>query len=205
MSSAYEEGSTEARIGRMSSIPTKALIAVGVWRMMVASPSAISPRAKRYKPPPKIARSALGSEREAVGVFPERICWPIRNEENETTSPMTSVMVAKTATFAANNQDRRGTAANESRIVPVLYSALTTSTPSTPIASWAKSRPERLDLVGSKVNCAATDRDENRDALAEVTIAPKPTPMKTVINKVQSVERTERNFVHSERTMPQNP
>ncbi len=73
------------------------------------------------------------------------------------------------------------------------------------MASWAKRRPERLDLVGSNASCAATERVENREARAVVTIAPNPMPMTTVMTSVHTLERTERIFVHSERSIPPNP
>lgn len=52
MSLAYEDGNTEAMMGKMRSIPTKASKALTAWRKIVARPKAVSPRAKRYGPPP---------------------------------------------------------------------------------------------------------------------------------------------------------
>jgi hypothetical protein len=45
---------------------------------------------------------------------------------------------------------RCGTAAKVERIIPVLNSLVTTSTPSTAIANWAKNKPLRLNVVGLK-------------------------------------------------------
>ena len=50
---------------------------------------------------------------------------------------------------------RRGTAAKLTRIVPVAYSPVTTSTPRTPTASSASWTPARLTAVGSKLATAA--------------------------------------------------
>jgi len=41
--------------------------------------------------------------------------------------------------------------------------------------------------------------------VADVMSALMPIPATTVINRVQTVERTERNFVHSEATIPRSP
>ena len=83
-------------------------------------------------------------------------------------------------------------------MVPVLYSALTTSIPSTPMASWAKSKPAKLERVGSNVTWAASERVAHRDACAEVTMAPKPIPTIAVARSVQTVDRTVVSLVHSE-------
>ena len=103
---------------------------------------------------------------------------------------------------------RRGRACDEVRrraslgSFRVLNSALTTSTPSTPIASWANRRPARLERVGSKASCAACVRLDHLDACAEVTTAPRPIPTNAVTRRVQTVERTDTSFVHSERSTP---
>ena len=86
---------------------------------------------------------------------------------------------------------------NVARIVPVLYSALMTRMPSTPIASCANRRPARLDPGGSKAARATNDRLDQREACAEVTIAPRPMPTRAVANSVQTVDRTVVNLVHS--------
>jgi len=49
----------------------------------------------------------------------------------------TSVTMANTPALAQSTGTRRGTAARVARIMPELYSLLTTTTPSTPTASWA--------------------------------------------------------------------
>ena len=50
---------------------------------------------------------------------------------------MTSVITVNTPAFAHSTGSRFGTAASVARIMPELYSLVTTSTPSTPTASWA--------------------------------------------------------------------
>ena len=83
-------------------------------------------------------------------------------------------------------------------MVPVLYSALMTRMPSTPMASWANRRPARLERVGSKAARATNERLDQREACAEVTMAPRPMPTTAVANSVQTVDRTVVNLVHSE-------
>ena len=50
----------------------------------------------------------------------------------------TKVTAAKTPSLAHSTGSRRGAAMRLERIIPVEYSPLMTSTPRTPIASWAR-------------------------------------------------------------------
>ena len=59
----------------------------------------------------------------------------MKNDEKARTSPITKATPLNTATLAANTVIRWGTAPKVALMVPVLYSALTTRTPSTPMAS----------------------------------------------------------------------
>jgi hypothetical protein len=53
-----------------------------------------------------------------------------------------STTPASTTNFAPSMGSRRGTTVNEERIMPVLYSPVISSTPSTPMASCAKNMPD---------------------------------------------------------------
>ena len=69
-------------------------------------------------------------------------------------------MAPNTAALAAISVPRWGAAAKVERIMPVEYSPVTASTPSTPMASWATITPPRLFETGSKpavwvCDCAA--------------------------------------------------
>ena len=121
-----------------------------------------------------------------------------------TASPTTRVTPAKTATLASSTLRRRGTALRLSWMVPVEYSALTTSTARTPMASWASRTPARLARVGSNAWGIPPWRAK-RDARAEVTMAPSPTPTTAVMRSVHTDERTERSLVHSAASTPPNP
>ena len=61
-----------------------------------------------------------------------------------------NVTAPKTPTFAHSTGSRFGTAVNEARIIPVEYSPVMISTPSTPIASCASWTPARLTSSGWK-------------------------------------------------------
>ena len=67
-----------------------------------------------------------------------RIAWAPKNATNALASISTNVTEANTAILAHSTGSRRGTAIRLERIIPVEYSPLITSTPSTPIASWAR-------------------------------------------------------------------
>ena len=58
--------------------------------------------------------------------------------------PTTRASAVATAILQNRNVPRCGTAASEVRIMPVLYSLETTSTPKTIIASWPRLMPAKL-------------------------------------------------------------
>ncbi len=60
---------------------------------------------------------------------------PMKNERNETISPMTKMSVAKTAHLAASIGSLFGTASSEARMTPVEYSVVIVNAPSTQMAS----------------------------------------------------------------------
>src|SRR5438874_1794796 len=83
--------------------------------------------------------------------------------------------------------------------MPVPYSPLMNSAPRTPMASTVKIRPLSGASIGWKV--ARSDGLHESywwTAIAEMRAA-KPTVRTMAMPSVQGVERTERNFVHSER------
>jgi hypothetical protein len=71
------------------------------------------------------------------------------------TSETEKIVPAKTASFPHSTGRRRGTAVSEERIIPVLYSPLISSTPSTPKATTAKMTPFRLVVTGLKAAFSA--------------------------------------------------
>ncbi len=83
--------------------------------------------------------------------------------------------------------------------MPVLYSPLISSTPRTPIANCARLKPARLVVTGLNVARSLALNVWYSLATTEENNALTPIISATAISRVQTVERTERNFVHSER------
>src|SRR5258706_389298 len=76
--------------------------------------------------------------------------------------------------FAQRTGRRFGTAANVERIMPVEYSPVISSTPSTPRASTPKLTPTKLVESGSNSALSAGAMDVQRDAVTALARAPKP-------------------------------
>ena len=106
-----------------------------------------------------------------------------------------STRAATVASFAHSTGSLDGTTASEARIIPVPYSPLNTSTPSTPITSWAIRMPNRLTDTAVTAGWAA----ETRYGLPAANPAPTPTISTTVASALYQVERSPRSFAHSER------
>src|SRR5690349_20353629 len=90
----------------------------------------------------------------------------MKNAAKLVTVATTRVTAASTAALAANTTPRRGSTASEVRIMPVEYSEVLASVPSTTTTHWpSRARPATLDCVGSRktracggvwAQCAAT-------------------------------------------------
>ena len=78
------------------------------------------------------------------------MAWPMKNDTNDATSPVTRLTRVKTTPLAASSVPRRGCTVSEVRIIPVEYSEVTVSAPSTVMMSWPRIRPARLRWVASK-------------------------------------------------------
>ena len=84
--------------------------------------------------------------------------------------------------------------------MPVPYSPLSSSTPSTPNATTANAVPARLTLTGLKVARWAGLKVWYWLALTAENSAPMPIIRTSATSSVHTVERSERNLVHSERS-----
>ncbi len=82
------------------------------------------------------------------------------------------------------------------RIIPVAYSPLNSSTPSTPSTSWAITTPIRLSVTPPAAVLPAEILYGTPDP---VIAAPRPTISTTATSAHHQVERSARSFVHSER------
>src|SRR5262249_20775381 len=74
-----------------------------------------------------------------------------KNAPNALIVPTIAAITANTMPLAASTRRRAGTDVNVVRIAPVEYSDVTTSTPSTAIASCPKATPAMATFVGSSV------------------------------------------------------
>ena len=115
--------------------------------------------------------------------------------------PATSATAANTTALAANSVPRRGIAVSDVRIIPVAYSEVMVSTPSTAMTSWPKYRPNELRWVGSKPGPSCF----TLWAAPALASAPKPIVMTTRASSVQYVDLVDLILVNSDRTEPMKP
>src|SRR6202167_3221702 len=126
---------------------------------------------------------------------------PTKNEQKATISVTTSKRTANTAALAASTGIRRGTASSEARITPGEYWLVMTSTPGTQMASCPSPTPvPRMKPTGSEMTLMSRDAARGPyqcDSVSQAISAGSPTHTTQKITSVQTVERTERIFVHS--------
>src|SRR5713101_9651362 len=136
-----------------------------------------------------------GSESETFACLLDRMLWPIEKATKHAMVETTKATTVNVTALANSTSGRFGMAAKVVRIIPVVYSELITSTPSTPIASCARNTPRRLIVVGSSERRSRAERSFQRLTRAMVINAPIPTVATTATKRVHTVERTERSFV----------
>ena len=108
-----------------------------------------------------------------------------------------SIKPTSTISLAHSTGSREGTTASVARIIPVAYSPLNASTPSTPSTSWANKMPTRLTVTPPAAELPA----EIWYGVPDPAIAaPRPTISTTAISAHHQVERSARSLVHSART-----
>ena len=112
---------------------------------------------------------------------PDISAWPRKNAPKLVMRPVTRATAANTTALAANIVPRRGMAVSDVRIIPVAYSEVMVSAPSTAMTSWPKYRPNRLRWVGSKSGPSWFALW----AAPALASAPKPTVMTTRASSVQ--------------------
>src|SRR6266498_4402171 len=116
--------------------------------------------------------------------------------------PTTSAVTANTIALAASSRRRRGTALRVARIMPVPYSLVMTSTPSTPNAICDRCRPARLSRVTSTVAFSGALSAPGRKMAPSAASATLDT---TATSRLQKVERTEPSLQNSDRRMSAKP
>ena len=130
---------------------------------------------------------------------PERIDCETRKAISTAGVIRISVVSPKTTALPQSTGRRRGTAVIEARIIPVEYSAVITSTPSTPIASWAIWTPTKLTSSGWKSARSLGLAEGQWCETTAAAIAGTPIVNRNAAASDHFVERTERSFVSSER------
>src|SRR5215472_17547359 len=135
------------------------------------------------------------------------IGWAMRNEAKARISPATSATAVNTTALAASIGVRRGTASTLEEIMPVAYSLVITSAPSTQSGISPKPSAAARKPVGSAAYvCLVASLVVLQFAIAMPTIRVlRPTPATTRAASDQAVDRTERSFVHSERSSRAKP
>src|SRR5215831_4646195 len=126
----------------------------------------------------------------------------MKNDANDAISPVTSEITAKTTALAANTTPRRGCTDSVVRIIPVVYSEVMVSAPSTAMTNWPTYRPARLCWVASKVALLISLACAAAPALAR---APMPAQTTTRASRVQYVERVDLILVNSDRSASPKP
>jgi hypothetical protein len=107
-----------------------------------------------------------------------------------------SIKPTSTISFAHSTGSRDGTTARVARIIPVAYSPLNSSMPSTPSTSWANKMPTRLIVTPPAAELPAEILYGAPDS---AIAAPSPTISTTAIREHHQVERSARSLVHSAR------
>ena len=143
----------------------------------------------------RAARRAWSARGAAAGSPGRR-----RRRRTPTAASARAPTAERDAAFAHSTGSRCGTAAKVERIMPVEYSPVITSTPSTPIASCAMCQPPRLASTGLKVARSWGSSGPVRHLHARRRrCRGRPSPT-TATSSEQRVERRIQSFVHSERT-----
>src|SRR5689334_4540281 len=154
--------------------PAKVAIPAAVLRNSAPSATPIMPATVTYRAAPMTDRRAPGAVMAALRWWLLSSACPRKKETKLATSAIANIEAAKTTSLAHSTGRRRGTAVSEERIMPVLYSPLIISTPSTPKATTAKVTPARLTLTGLKLALSAALKVWYWLALTAEKIAPRP-------------------------------
>src|SRR5579859_6821892 len=134
-----------------------------------------------------------------------RAC-PTKNETKLVSSATTSATAPNTSALATYTTPRRGMTVSDVLIIPVEYSDVMISAPSTTMMSWPRNtRPNRLFWTGSNVALSEADRLLQCDLVTAAISAPSPTLTTTSASSVQYVDRTDLILVHSDRSTPPSP
>src|SRR5271169_3128247 len=152
----------------------------------------------RYNDAPATSRSTPGSVSE-IAEPPREDSRAVATKNSATAASRLNGSIKPTSTisFAQSTGSRDGTTASVARIIPVAYSPLNSSMPSTPSTSWANRMPTRLIVTPPAAELPA---EILYGAPDPAIAAPRPTISTTAISAHHQVERSARTLVHSART-----
>src|SRR5450631_2765983 len=131
--------------------------------------------------------------------------WLTKNEMKAVIWVTTKTTAATTIALATSTVVRRGMAASVVRMDPVEYSEVTTSAPSTPTTNCEMNSPVWENRTGSNWARSTGPRFAHRVASTLETRAERPMPATTMTAREIQVDRTDRNFVHSDRMAWRSP
>src|SRR5260370_41510806 len=117
---------------------------------------------------------------------------PASTDPNTATAPVTSTSAVTRIALAASTAWRRGIAASVTRIMPVLYSLLITSTARIAITAWPDWTPVRLSFVVSTGHITPRGQRVAPTAAVLTAMASAAAPMSS-----QAGPDTVRSLVHS--------
>ena len=206
MSSESDDGSAATMIGRISRRPTKRADRGRGVPDDRRQPERQQTEREEIEAAANTARRTLGSESEAVGVFPDSRRWPRKKATNETASPTTRLTALKTAIFAIEDERpaRAGGESGADRSRAVLRArqqgrrahrsrAARIAVPRGSNASGRRSPVRRAcDSPIVKLAPRSRSRRDRRRRLRSTS-------------SVQTVERTDLSLVHSDASTPPKP
>ena len=177
---------TIAPAGRRSSAPRP--------RPSSATPTPASTR-------PSSARAVPGTARSSAGASAARAGTVATHDATSASTPVTSAATIVTTTWASSTGSRRGTAVNVVRAVPVVWSAVATSTPSTRNPSCASTNPDVTTHEPDRPSSGRTNSPSPyATAAAAATVPSTSQPfVRRLVNRVVS-ERSTRGNVGPRRT-----
>src|SRR6516164_2724683 len=178
MSQRQVSGRSCTMIGMTNIRPIAEVIAPAVCLMIAPRPNAISATTVTNSAVPMIAVSTVPGEitmvplnvtlpagpfwtafagmvtewnSEALTPEPDMAAWPTKNAVNEVIIETIRATVVNTISFAAYTTPRRGCAVSEVRIIPVEYSDVIVSAPSTAMMSWPNSKKAISDACVASI------------------------------------------------------
>src|SRR6516225_344241 len=132
-------------------------MAPAVLRRIMPRPKEHSPHSATYRAAQVTARSTLGWDSVALACVLDSRAWPMKKAAKLVRNATTRAIAVNTEALAAPRTRRLGITVSDVRIMPVEYSEVIASVPSTTITSWpSRASPTMLDWLGSKpARCAA--------------------------------------------------